>query len=170
MTSPIFFIVSTNEGKLKSIVGAYCQDYLGGRPANPIERAAINERIFPSCTQSLRDALTEGTYATVRVFDARAAARAAAKNLNACNGCFVWVVVQLGKEQRDLSRKPKGYQIVYGPDAAPSAWNDHNDAALIDAGECPNLYVKTRAVARKRVADARGEDSGMGYRLRTLYA
>lgn len=174
MTSPIFFIVSKNQGNRKATVGIIVHEQgTGDRPATAEEQKQVHALVSPTATLSLADALRDRAYPysrSVRVWDKRADVRAQAARFNAMRGHFDWVIVQLGKEQRDLSRKPIGYQIVYGPDAEPSAWNDHNDAALIEAGTCPNLYIKTRAIARKRVAEARDEDAGMNYRLRTLYA
>lgn len=180
MTSPIFFIVSTNTGKLKSTMGVLTSTDWSSfkcRSATLEESAAIKAKVMPCATKSLRNAIIEGTYSdgsAFRVFDTRKDGRAAVKELNNANTCFDWVLVQIGKEQRDLTRKPKGYQIVYGDPVVASAWNPRQNIPLNDGitdGICDEYsYILTRAEARRTLSLARSEDSSMGYRLRTLYA
>lgn len=169
-TSPIFFIVSKGGYKRSTVLGVFCQDYLGGRPATPEESAAIKPRVIASGTESLRDAIIEGTYKPFRVWDTRKEARAAGVALRKSNSCFDWAIVQVGNEQRDLSNPPKGYQIVFGDCADTSYANPAQAAPLVKGGEYYERYFTTRGPARARLAEMRAEDAGMGYRLRTLYA
>lgn len=181
-TSPKFFIVSKNPGKRSAIVGIIVHEQgSGDRPATAEEQKQVHALVLPSASLSLAAAIRDGVYpysTPVRIWDTRAKARAHASTFNQMQGHFDWQVVQMGKEQCDLSRKPVGYQITFtceGNEVYATEWNPEQEQPLAAAvlehdGYAERLYFTTRAKARTVLAKIRADYPSMGYTLRTLYA
>ncbi|UYA98632.1 hypothetical protein IVIADoCa4_12 [Xanthomonas phage vB_Xar_IVIA-DoCa4] len=177
--SKTYFGITRAKGT-NTIVGVVANpDLTGSRAATPEEVQEILSTIKPGATESLSDALRDGTYPnTVVVWDKRAAARAAIGELESFESPhFDYGVGEFGDKVRSV-QPVLGWRIKYDGDFT-SCYNSIEDGATVridgdeENNDESNLLFPTRAAAREvldTIGDKRSKGNPSGYFIEAVYA
>lgn len=177
--SKTYFGITRAKGT-NTIVGVVANpDLTGSRAATPEEVQEILSTIKPGATESLSDALRDGTYPnTVVVWDKRAAARAAIGELESFESPhFDYGVGEFGDKVRSVQPVLGWRLLVYGNASAFNRAYDDGDAggervqvdhaAQFGGDTDENFLFRTRELGR---ALMKAEGLGAGYELVPVYA